>query len=120
MPSHIAFSPDGKHLATVDAAEKINIWSSFTGKQITTLTASSLGGISNIIFSDDSKNMILVTHNGDIRTWNIKEAKELLFTKPEKFPKNILATSFSADGKIFAGIARNWKIYTCNIKIILA
>ncbi len=116
MPSHIAFSPDGKNIATVDSAETINIWDSFTGKQITTLRASSLGGISDIVFSSNSHDIILVTHDGGIRTWNIREAKELLYIKPKLYPKNILATAFSSDGKMFAGIARDGKVYTCSTK----
>ena len=116
IPSNIAFSHDGKLVAVVDSGKKINIWNSFTGKPITTLSASALGGISDIIFSTDSQHIILATHKGGIRTWNIADAKELLFTNLPEFPDNLQATSFSPDGNIFAATARKGQLYIWNLK----
>jgi WD40 repeat protein len=65
----VAFSPDGKHLATGDKVGHVVIWEVATGKQVTTLEAPvmytwdpvqrvhSIGGIRSLAFSADGKQL---------------------------------------------------------------
>jgi len=65
----VAFSPDGKHLATGDKVGHVAVWETATGKKVTTLEAPvmytwdprarrhSIGGIRSLCFSPDGKHL---------------------------------------------------------------
>ncbi len=115
MPGSCAFSADGKLFVIVDSAKNITVWNSFSGKEITSLQAGTSRDISNIAFDNNSNERVnMATYSGGIRTWNIKTAKELSFIRLEQFPEKILATSFSPQGNLFAGITKDNKVYIWN------
>lgn len=65
----VAISPDGKILAT--GSNPLKLWQSRTGKEVATLSGHT-GGISAIVFSQDSKTLISSSWDGTIRVWQFK------------------------------------------------
>jgi WD40 repeat protein/DNA-binding SARP family transcriptional activator len=96
--SAVAFSPDGKLLATAGRDTTAKIWDAATGAELVTLRGHSQS-IDDIAFSPDGK--ILATASGDktVKLWDVESWKEL---RTLDASDNIWIVSFSADGKLLA------------------
>jgi WD40 repeat protein len=113
--SHVAYSPDGKVLASV-SRQAIVLWDPKSGKEIRRLGAERGIGATSLAFAPAGK--LLATwsadRNGTIRIWESdtgKELHEIVATN------NIDGLAFSADGKqIFAGSSKGrvyrWEVET--------
>ena len=64
----IAFSPDGKILATADRTGEINFWDTDTGVHQLALTIQ--GGIIEIVFSRDGGQFGMLDGNGSVMIWD--------------------------------------------------
>lgn len=72
----IAFSPDGKYLASGSEDETIKLWNVKTAQLIKTFEGHT-SYISSIIFSPDGKTLISGSNNGVIKIWNIELGKQI-------------------------------------------
>jgi len=92
----IAFSPDGKILATGGSDKIIRFWSVATTKEVRTLTGHDRE-IKAVLFTPDGKNIVSIEHTTDIRVWDVETGKEL-----RKFGRGIFRIAVSPDGKYVA------------------
>ena len=68
----VAFSPDGKLLATGAGDGTAGLWSVVTGREIRRLDGQA-DVLRNVAFSPDGKTLAATANDGDIRFWNIDE-----------------------------------------------
>jgi WD40 repeat protein/DNA-binding SARP family transcriptional activator len=109
----VAYSPDGKLLATAGDDTTAKIWDAATGTELVTLRGHSLI-LEDVAFSPDGK--ILATASGDktVKLWDVESWKELrtLDVKDDV----VWNVSFSADGKLLAtageAAAKMWNVDT--------
>lgn len=96
----IAFSPDGRTLATSDVQGIIHLWSPDSGKSLGKLEGCKLGTW-GMVFAPDGK--LLVGGDDKVpRLWDIKGGREVR-KFPQEYPHTlVLSTAFSADGKFLA------------------
>jgi hypothetical protein len=73
----VAFSPDGKRLATASGDETAKVWDAQRGKQLLTLRGHS-GFVSGVAFSPDGKRLATTGRDGTAKVWDAESGKELL------------------------------------------
>jgi WD40 repeat protein len=95
----IAFSPDGKTLASGSNDKTIKLWDVTTGAQLRTLEGHS-NPVYSVAFSPDGK--ILASASGDktIKLWDVSTGAQLRTL--EGHSSDVYSVSFSPDGKTLA------------------
>ncbi len=96
----IAFSPDGKELASTGYNNSIIIlWDLETGNQLSTFTLTQkFIGISALVFSENKKTLFSIGKAGHIVEWDIETGKEI---SKKQFDNSKSVVAFAKDGKTF-------------------
>src|SRR5262249_31371595 len=113
----VAFSPDGKTLASASNDMTVKVWDVVAGKERATLRGHT-GAVTCLAISPNGRSVASVAFDNTIRVWDMATGKE-----QSNLPtKNVsYAMSFSPDGTIlalggFAGVqlwdAGTWKLRT--------
>ena len=95
----IAFSPDGRLLASGSADNTIKLWDAASGQELKTLLGSS-GRVNSIAFSPDGRTLASGAGDSLIRVWDVEKGVELRRLKGHTADVN--AVSFSPNGKVLA------------------
>ena len=108
----LAFTPNGRILASGSADETIRLWDTSTGTQILNLRS---GRIHALVFSMDGKILASIDSTFNIQLWDAATGSQLTSIEGQNNDGNVLA--FSTDSKILAcgswdGTIRLWDIAT--------
>ena len=95
----LAFSPDGKTLASAGADREIRTWDATTGKGRAVLTGH-LGPVVSLAFSSSGKALASASLDRTIRVWDPLENKELYML--DRWDSPCFALAFSPDGHTLA------------------
>ncbi len=68
--SEVAFSPDGKRLATVAQGSDVKLWDVESGFEVRTFKGH-LGDLTSVAFSPDGKQLASADSKGTIKLWNV-------------------------------------------------
>jgi len=93
----VAFSPDGKTLATASSDSRAGIWHASSGKQLARLTHE--GYVYAVAFSPDGKTLATASWDNTARLWDVASGKQLARFAHEG---RVSAVAFSPDGKTLA------------------
>lgn len=96
----VAFSPDGKLLATTDGDNTAKLWDAATGRELNTLRGHTQI-IEDIAFSPDGNFLATVSDDKTAKIWEVESGKEL-FTLTGHTDNILWSVSFSRDGKLLA------------------
>jgi len=95
----VAFSPDGKVLATASFDNTIKLWDFATGKELQTLKGHT-SSVYGVAFSPDGTLLASGSQDKTIRLWNPKDGK--LIKELKGHGDIVNAVAFSNDGKTLA------------------
>jgi len=110
--SGVAFSSDGKYLATASWDNTVRLWSVSTGEQLQRLNHE--GFVSGVAFSSDGKYLATASWDNTVRLWSVSTGEQLQRLNHEGYVSGV---AFSSDGKYLATASwdktvRLWSVST--------
>lgn len=99
----IAFSPNGKILASGSLDKKIHLWDSQFGKKLKTIELQNPENVSSLAFSPDGKILACGFKGGAILLWDIVAGKEMKTIKNNNYTVNSISFHPIESGKIAIG-----------------
>jgi WD40 repeat protein len=107
----VAWSPDGRLLATGGSDRLVQLWEPATGKVLFSLRGHTGTTVHSLAFSPDGKRLLSAAADRTARMWSTATGQEVL---PLHHPGRVHAVAFSPDGRLVAtgsdsvvSIARN-------------
>ena len=95
----VAFSADGKRLASADLDGAVKVWDAISGQELLTLKAD-IFDVASVTFSADGKWLASASQDGTVKMWDSTSGQEMHTLKGHT--DAVRNVTFSADGKFLA------------------
>ncbi|WP_017717697.1 WD40 repeat domain-containing serine/threonine protein kinase [Kamptonema formosum] len=110
----VAFSPDGKILASGISDKTVRLWDVATGSQLRQLSGHG-NSVNSVAFSPDGKILASVSGDNTVRLWDVATGRELRLLSGHG--NSVYSVAFSPDGTILASgnsdeTVRLWDVAT--------
>ncbi|MBE8970512.1 caspase family protein [Nostocales cyanobacterium LEGE 12452] len=95
----VAFSPDGKTIASASYDNSVKLWNAATAKEISTLKGHK-SAVIGVAFSPDGKTIASASDDKSVKLWNAATAKEISTLNGHS--DAVISVAFNPDGKTIA------------------
>jgi WD40 repeat protein/tRNA A-37 threonylcarbamoyl transferase component Bud32 len=95
----VAYSPDGKLLASGSQEGTVRVWDADTGKELFTLRGHA-SAVSGVAFSPDGKRLASASADHTVKLWDAGSGHEVLTLRDHNIP--VASVAFSPDGRYLA------------------
>jgi len=92
----VAYSGDGRQLASCGNDGTVRVWDTATGKPMLTLSAHS-SWVSAVVFHADGRRLVSASENGTVKIWEATEGREL-----HNYEYGFAHMTLSPDGRLLA------------------
>jgi WD40 repeat protein len=110
----VAFSPDGKRLATASDDNTAKVWDAFTGRELLTLRGHSYH-VRGVAFSPNGKYLATASNDDTTRVWDAATGQALLTLHGHK--GFVWGVAYSPDGKRLATASEDGTVQVYAIDI---
>jgi len=100
----VAFSPDGKRLASASADATVKVWDTATGQEILALKGHT-GFVNSVAYSPDGKRLTSASSDKTVKVWDAATGQETLTLKGHTGSVNCVA--YSPDGQRLASAGQD-------------
>jgi WD40 repeat protein len=99
----LAFTPDGRILASAGEGQNVTLWEVATGRQLTSNLLGHTGGIVSLAFSPDGRALASGSRDGTVIVWDVADpARASLRWKLEGNVVAVWTVAYAPDGKTIA------------------
>ncbi len=95
----VAFSPDGRLLASGADDKTVRLWETASGKEVHVFKKHT-GGVFSVAFAPDGKTLASASHDNTVRLWDAASGKELRTLSGHT--SYVISVAFSPDGRTLA------------------
>ncbi len=110
----MAFSPDGRTLATIGGREALHFWEPATGKDRLATPEAHQGGVYALAFPADGKTLISGSRDRTVRVWDLATGRPTRLLRHDGW---VWSLAVSADGSFLAaGVAHPRAVHLWDLK----
>lgn len=110
----LAFSPDGRVLATGGQDTRIKLWDTATGQEQASLPSAS--HVTDMTFSPDGRTLASIGENGSVSLWDVSgESPQLLAAHKD----SVIKAAFSASQKALVSVGKTGKVIVWDLMTTL-
>jgi ribosome assembly protein 4 len=108
--NHLAFSPDGRYIASASFDKKVKIWDGHTGKFLCTFSGH-VGSVYQVVWSADSRFIASASKDSTVKIWRaafgIGAGKPVAAETLPGHADEVYALDWSPNGEILASGSRD-------------
>jgi hypothetical protein len=95
----VAYSPDGRRLASASDDRTVKVWDAGTGQETLTLKGHT-DGVASVAFSPDGRRLVSASDDRTVKVWDAESGQETLTLKAHT--ERVESVAYSPDGRRLA------------------